>query len=190
MTVNYSRKSIVENYISIGGKEYLVNKEIITNSKVKMNKQEITKIREEVASILNRLDNMEKIEKDEEFIKSPIKMEKLCNGLCMPFNENRQILLFDKDYYTYRITYCTICSLVNIKVRKQPTPHNELEVGKWYVSVHSLFDNLSDRVIEKYNFKLYLGDEIFAFVNRDQNIDRGDISNSDIYHEVVEDKEE
>lgn len=126
----------------------------------------------------------------DEFIKSPIKVGKKFDNLIMPFNYYKQSLYFNKNHKIYHVCHSCEKYLVDIKVREQPTPHNDLEVGKWYVSVHSRYNNLSENIASKCNYELYLGGGESVSLDRDLDIIRADISDSYDYHEVVEDTEE
>lgn len=122
---------------------------------------------------------------DEEYIESPFKLEDFGDGtLGFPFGNN-QVIYYDYTQSLWKVDENIYRDNVKTKIRKEPTSHENLEIGKWYVE--SNIHNLNHIINEKGAYSLYIGDDTFKFIFQEEiRTTETDVMLS--YHEVVVDE--
>lgn len=118
----------------------------------------------------------------EEFVDCPMEFEKIHSEkkiLSLMFGDE-QVIYYTDIYNKWFVSIAMLHNLVKTKIRKEPTLHEELEIGKWYCV------NLEKKDIE--DFELYLGDNMFKYVNNTNEIKNQGLDSFDDYHEVVVDE--
>ena len=149
---------------------------------MKQTKQEILDKIEELKQKVLELDKEE-----EGFVKVPdIKFVNTGgNTLGLVFNHDKATVYYYISDKIWLVDSVDKNYLSNVKVRKEPTPVDELEVGKWYVVSDYDFE---PHVKDRERFKLYLGGCEYVKVSDSEGVEVHDC-NWKYWHEVVVDED-
>ena len=136
----------------------------------------IIEIENKLKELSSQLEELKK-EQEEDYIESPF-LSDYCFNIGLIVNKKQTL-----NYYSVTNTYLVSHNNNNkykLKVRKNPTPFDKLEVGKFYVVYH--YDDFLDSVITNISkYKLYFGNGEYVTYN---NGFRQDYFKWKYWHEV------
>ena len=122
----------------------------------------IKEIEKKLKELSLELEELKKEEvKEEEYIEIPF-LSDYCFNIGLIVNKKQTL-----NYYSQTNTYIVSHNNNNkykLKVRKTPTPVENLEVGKFYL-VHKDDSDLDSIISHITNYKLYLGNGEYVFYN-------------------------